>query len=154
MIYPLVLEKEMEARFDAWRGDFMRLLLELYDPEYVEKAPATLLAFSLAYMRENDMFAGFQDEFIEQGGAQDDPIIYHFTMKDAMARWSTYRQFARVEYQQEVASVKQSELKHGLERILRTSCHALKRIPKTNLIKSSVFMGFQLRTTAKSCDEV
>ncbi|KAK9805508.1 hypothetical protein WJX72_002026 [[Myrmecia] bisecta] len=120
------------------------------DPKYVETPPATLLAC----VRENNMFAGFQDEFIEPGGPHGDPITFHFTMKDAMVHWSNYRQLARVEYQQEVASVKQSDLKHGLERILRTTCHALKRIPKTDLIKSSVFMGFQLRATAKSYDKV
>jgi putative DNA primase/helicase len=116
---------------NAVRVEFFRYVVSYYDHAFDYSMPEVVRVNSSMYLADNDCVRSFAAEYIVT-----DPDHF-FKLKEAKEQFKNSSHFVKLTLNGKLAS-----LKNELQNILRTVCHAQRRIDGFN--ETNVFMGFRL----------
>ena len=123
------IDCELSEKVKNWRQDYMRLLLDLYNPDYVYNEPIEIKESSSKYADSNNDVKKFVQQNYIQTNNNDDFII----LKDIKASYQLNKEFDQV---------KLKTLSDSLQKILNTN---LKETHKHNRkTYYSVFIGWKV----------
>jgi hypothetical protein len=69
------IDVELSEKVKLWKCDYMRMLIELYDPKYKYSEPKSVIDSSNKYIDSNNDIKKFIDEFYELTNKKDDYLL-------------------------------------------------------------------------------
>jgi len=123
------IDCELSEKVKNWRQDYMRLLLDLYNPDYVYNEPIEIKESSSKYADSNNDVKKFVQQNYIQTNNNDDFII----LKDIKASYQLNKEFDQV---------KLKTLSDSLQKILNTNLKERHKHNGKNYY--SVFIGWKV----------
>jgi P4 family phage/plasmid primase-like protien len=129
-----LIDFDLENKIKNWNSEFIKLLLERYTLEYIDKPPTCVVRSSNNYLEGNNDVKYFVDEYLVKGDSRD-----YVTMKTIKDLWCSDK---------ELPKSKRSELKVAFEKHLEVECKEKTKIKRPDgkyVDVRSVFIGWKLR---------